>query len=141
MDLDHQQYLGGSITWALGEIPLLVVSIAHGFQWLRSDRREAKRFDRREERTGDEELEAYNAMLAGLSSGQIDTGNRAYYGDDYHDQDVQSSLHSAKHKSQHKAQHRSQSQAQRQAQEQGKKQAQGKAETKAEDKQSRGKSD
>lgn len=145
VDLDHQQYLGGSITWALGEIPLLVVSIAHGFQWLRSDRREAKRFDRREERTGDEELEAYNAMLAGLSSGQIDTGNRAYYGDDYHDQDVQSSLHSAKHKSQHKAQNRgqsqAQSQAQRQAQEQGKKQAQGKAETKAEDKQSRGKSD
>ena len=45
-------------------------------------------------------------MLAGLSTGQIDTGNRAYYGDDYHDQDVQSTLHSAKHKAKNKAQHK-----------------------------------
>lgn len=70
VDFNEQQHLGGSLTWALGEIPLLIVTIAHSVQWLRSDRREAARFDRKEERNGDQELEAYNAMLSGLATGE-----------------------------------------------------------------------
>ena len=98
VDLAQQQHLGGGITWGLGEIPLLIVTVAHGFQWLRSDQKDAKRYDRKEERSGDQELEAYNAMLAGLAAGTTDTGNRGYYGDDYHDSEVQSALHSNSYK-------------------------------------------
>lgn len=98
VDLAQQQHLGGGITWGLGEIPLLIVSIAHGVQWFRSDQREAKRYDRKEQRSGDEELEAYNAMLAGLATGQSDTGNREYYGRDYEDNEVQGAFHSNEHK-------------------------------------------
>ena len=100
VDLEEQQKLGGGITWALGEIPLVIVTIAHGFQWWRADQRDAKRYDRKEERSGDEELEAYNAMLAGLAEGTVDTGNREYYGNAYQEQQVQSALHSSKHKHQ-----------------------------------------
>ncbi|MFI5428397.1 cytochrome c oxidase assembly protein [Aeromicrobium sp. UC242_57] len=43
-DLLTDQYLGGGMAWAMGEIPLVLVMIAILFQWFRSDSREAKRF-------------------------------------------------------------------------------------------------
>ncbi|MCD9198116.1 cytochrome c oxidase assembly protein [Aeromicrobium wangtongii] len=49
-DLLADQYLGGGMAWATGEVPLLLVMIAILFQWFRSDAREAKRFDRAEDR-------------------------------------------------------------------------------------------
>ena len=52
------------MAWAMGEVPLLLVMIAILFQWFRSDAREAKRFDRAEDRTEDAALEAYNAQPA-----------------------------------------------------------------------------
>lgn len=61
------QYLGGSIAWAMGEVPLVLVMGAILVQWIRSDRREARRFDRSERRTGDAELSAYNDYLASLN--------------------------------------------------------------------------
>lgn len=66
-DLLADQYLGGGMAWAMGEIPLILVMGAILVQWFRSDAREAKRFDRSESRTGDEQLEAYNARLRDLA--------------------------------------------------------------------------
>ncbi|MBB4689457.1 cytochrome c oxidase assembly protein [Amycolatopsis jiangsuensis] len=69
-DLLSDQRLGGGIAWASGEVPVLLVLIALLVQWARADEREAKRRDRREASTGDEELTAYNAMLKNLAQGK-----------------------------------------------------------------------
>lgn len=66
-DLFSDQRLAGGITWAAGEIPLLIVMVALMVQWMRADRRTAKRLDRAEDRDHDAELTAYNAMLAELA--------------------------------------------------------------------------
>ena len=66
-DLMTQQYLGGGVAWAGGELPLLIVIVALGIQWARQDQREAKRKDRHLDTGVDDEFEAYNRMLAELS--------------------------------------------------------------------------
>jgi putative copper resistance protein D len=66
-DLLADQYLGGGISWAMGEVPLLLVFGALFVQWIRSDMREARRRDRAADRDGDADLEAYNARLRELS--------------------------------------------------------------------------
>lgn len=66
-DLLGDQKLGGSIAWAAGEVPLVLVLLALLIQWRRSDQRDAKRLDRAAERDHDADLAAYNAMLAELS--------------------------------------------------------------------------
>jgi len=65
-DLLADQRLGGNLTWAAGEIPIVLVSLALVVQWARSDERAAGRHDRQADRDGDAELTAYNAYLAGL---------------------------------------------------------------------------
>jgi cytochrome c oxidase assembly factor CtaG len=66
-DLLADQKLGGSIAWAAGEIPLVLVLLALLIQWRRSDQRDAKRLDRAAERDHDADLTAYNAMLAEMA--------------------------------------------------------------------------
>lgn len=66
-DLLGDQHLGGSIAWAAGEVPLVVVMMALLIQWQRTDRRTATRLDRAADRDHDAELAAYNAMLAELA--------------------------------------------------------------------------
>ncbi|MEU3272016.1 cytochrome c oxidase assembly protein [Saccharomonospora sp. NPDC006951] len=66
-DLLTDQRLGGGIAWAAGEIPVLLVMVALLVQWARADEREAKRRDRREAATGDQDLAAYNEMLKRLA--------------------------------------------------------------------------
>lgn len=66
-DLLSDQRLGGGIAWAAGELPLLIVLVALLIQWARADDREARREDRRADTEGDEDREAYNAMLKKLS--------------------------------------------------------------------------
>lgn len=66
-DLLGDQHLGGSIAWAAGEIPLVVVMLALLIQWQRSDRRTATRLDRAADRDHDAEMASYNAMLAELA--------------------------------------------------------------------------
>ena len=72
-DLLADQYLGGGVSWAMGEAPLLIVLAALFVQWYRSDNRDAARSDRAAVRTaasaGDETdaLEAYNAYLGRLA--------------------------------------------------------------------------
>ena len=77
-------------------MPLLIVTIAHSVQWYRAEQREAKRYDRREERSGDQDLQAYNDMLAGLSERRSDFGQQEYYGADYEEESVQSQFHTDK---------------------------------------------
>lgn len=101
VDLMHQQLVGGGIAWAIGEIPLIIVSIAHGVQWVRTDRRESERYDRKEDRTGEQDLAAYNQMLAGLAAGGPDASLSQYYGESYREDEVQGALHSEKHRRQH----------------------------------------
>ena len=73
-DLLGDQRLGGSIAWAAGEIPLVVVMLALLIQWQRSDRRTATRLDRAADRDHEADLAAYNAMLAELA--RRDAANR-----------------------------------------------------------------
>ena len=66
-DLLADQYLGGGISWAMGEIPLMIVLGALFVQWIRSDHRDARRLDRAADRDNDADLEAYNAYLRDLA--------------------------------------------------------------------------
>ena len=63
----EDQYIGGGIAWSIGEIPTLILAITVAIQWSRSDDRLQKRRDRHADRTGDAELEEYNAKLAALA--------------------------------------------------------------------------
>lgn len=65
-DLAQDQYLGGGIAWAMGEVPLLLVMGAIFIQWFRSDSRDARRGDRAADRDDDAALDKYNAYLASL---------------------------------------------------------------------------
>lgn len=65
-DLAADQQVGGQIAWATGELPLLIIIVALVGQWFRSDQRESKRRERAV-RSRDDELDAYNAMLAELA--------------------------------------------------------------------------
>ena len=71
-DLLLDQHLGGSIGWAMGEIPILLALIATFIQWVRDDSREAKRIDRAAERADamgeEDELAQYNKFLSGLQN-------------------------------------------------------------------------
>ncbi len=66
-DLLGDQRTGGSLAWASGEVPLVVVMLALLIQWSRSDARLARRTDRAAERDDDAELAAHNAMFAELA--------------------------------------------------------------------------
>jgi putative copper resistance protein D len=66
-ELHGDQRLGGAIAWGPTEIPMIIVMIALVSQWARSDERDARRSDRAGDRKNDEELDAYNRMLAGLA--------------------------------------------------------------------------
>jgi cytochrome c oxidase assembly factor CtaG/putative copper export protein len=61
--LQDQQTAGG-IAWGIGDIPALALAILVVFMWSRSDERETRRYDRKADRDGDSELNAYNEMLA-----------------------------------------------------------------------------
>ncbi len=67
-NLFDDQRVGGGIAWAAGEIPLVIVMLALLIQWRRQDMKQAKRFDRREDRDHDSELDAYNEMLKQMNS-------------------------------------------------------------------------
>ncbi|GAA1656072.1 cytochrome c oxidase assembly protein [Microbacterium flavum] len=63
----EDQYIGGGIAWSIGEIPTLILAITVAVQWSRSDVRETKRLDRHADRTGEAELDEYNAHLHELA--------------------------------------------------------------------------
>lgn len=75
------QHAGGAILWATGDVVNLIIAAAMFAQWVQADERQAARIDRRLDREasraedaapradGDDELAAYNAMLAQLRQG------------------------------------------------------------------------
>lgn len=64
------QSTGGAIAWGIGELPTLLLVLAVVRQWSKSDDREQRRSDRASDRSGNEDLAAYNEMLAKRSSTQ-----------------------------------------------------------------------
>jgi cytochrome c oxidase assembly factor CtaG/putative copper export protein len=64
--LDDQQ-LGGAITWGIGEVPTLLLTLGVALAWVRSDERDARRQDRQAQRDGGAELAAYNARLSRIA--------------------------------------------------------------------------
>jgi len=62
------QYAGGGVAWALGEIPTGLVMLAMLRQWARDDERTERRRERHSRRGGSEDadLDAYNDYLAEL---------------------------------------------------------------------------
>jgi putative copper resistance protein D len=71
-DFLADQRAGGSVSWAMGEIPIILALIATFIQWMREDAKETRRIDRNEERMAamgeDDELAQYNAYLESLNS-------------------------------------------------------------------------
>ncbi|WP_237209652.1 cytochrome c oxidase assembly protein [Rothia nasimurium] len=61
------QKLGGSLMWAIGEIPTMIIAVAVAVQWSMNDKKIQKRIDRQADRDGDAELNAYNDMFAQLA--------------------------------------------------------------------------
>lgn len=68
------QQRGGSIMWGVSEIPSLVYALILAAQWMRSEDRRARQYDRKATRDNDAELEAYNAYLRGLRGEGGDDG-------------------------------------------------------------------
>ncbi|OBF27907.1 cytochrome c oxidase assembly protein [Mycobacterium sp. ACS4331] len=65
-DLSDDQHLGGAIAWGSSELPVILVVVALVAQWARQDRRDGARKDRHSDSGYDDDLDAYNAMLAEL---------------------------------------------------------------------------
>lgn len=65
-ELELIQVRGGSIMWAVSEIPTVLYALVVAVQWMRSDDRRAAQWDRKADRDGDAELAAYNAYLASM---------------------------------------------------------------------------
>jgi putative copper resistance protein D len=80
LDLLADQHAGGSVAWAMGEIPILLALVATFIQWMRDDSRETKRIDRNEARLAamgePDELAQYNAYLSTLAEQDRDRKGR-----------------------------------------------------------------
>ena len=70
-DLLADQRIGGSIGWAMGEVPILIALVAVFISWMRDDSRETKRIDRNTARAAamgqPDELATYNKYLQDLA--------------------------------------------------------------------------
>ncbi|MBI9001431.1 bifunctional copper resistance protein CopD/cytochrome c oxidase assembly protein [Corynebacterium sp. CCM 9185] len=84
IDLLKDQNVGGGIAWASGQFPLLIIFGAVLLEWWRHDRREMRIYDRRADATDDEDMTAYNEMLAKVNAGEN-------YFDEYYERDISTS--------------------------------------------------
>ena len=70
-DLLADQRIGGSIGWAMGEVPILIALVAVFISWMRDDSRETKRIDKNTARAAamgqPDELATYNKYLQDLA--------------------------------------------------------------------------
>ncbi|MEY4422926.1 MAG: hypothetical protein RLZZ258_29 [Actinomycetota bacterium] len=62
------QHTGGAIAWGIGELPTAALTIIVSMQWFKADTREQRRTDRASDRSGNQDVEAYNEMLAKLAA-------------------------------------------------------------------------
>ncbi len=69
-DLLVDQQRAGTIAWGLGELPTLIITLLIAFEWVRRDKSEADRQERKAQRDGDADLNAYNDYLASLRRGE-----------------------------------------------------------------------
>ena len=71
LNLLEDQHIGGSIGWAMGEFPILIALTAVFIQWMREDRKETERIDRKAARASamgeSDDLAKYNQYLAELA--------------------------------------------------------------------------
>lgn len=67
VDLVADQQTAGALAWSYGELPTLIVLLIVLSRWRRAEEASTEARDRRADREGDAELEAYNAYLAGLA--------------------------------------------------------------------------
>ena len=58
----EDQYLGAQVGWLMGEYPILVMAAALVTGWVLADGRESRRYDRREERDDDRELQGVQRL-------------------------------------------------------------------------------
>lgn len=79
-DLLADQRAGGTIGWAMGEIPILLALVATFILWMREDKRETVRIDRNEARLAakgePDELAHYNAYLNTLQQRDLQKRER-----------------------------------------------------------------
>jgi putative copper resistance protein D len=79
-DLLADQRAGGTIGWAMGEIPILLALVATFILWMREDKRETVRIDRNEARLAamgePDELAQYNAYLNTLQQRDVRRGQQ-----------------------------------------------------------------
>ena len=79
-DVLADQKLGGSIGWAMGEIPILIALVATFIQWVRADAREEKRIERKSqldhEAGREDELDSYNRYLEELALNDLLSNDR-----------------------------------------------------------------
>ena len=61
------QQTGGAIAWGIGELPSAVLTLIVCVQWFNSGTREARRLDRASDRSGNKDIEDYNAYLERLA--------------------------------------------------------------------------
>jgi putative membrane protein len=70
LDPIGDQAIGGGIAWGFGETPIVLVTLVVFIQWVRTDTRAARRYDRQAARDNDAALAAYNAKLQRLNARQ-----------------------------------------------------------------------
>jgi len=61
------QQNGGAIAWGIGELPSAALTLIVCVQWFNSGTREARRLDRASDRSGNKDIEDYNAYLERLA--------------------------------------------------------------------------
>jgi len=83
------QNTAGSLAWAFGELPTIIVLLVLFVQWRKSEEREAVRKDRQADRDGDAELNDYNDYLAGIAVRGVPKGDREL--NEYYDQSAEAS--------------------------------------------------
>ncbi|MCH8611610.1 cytochrome c oxidase assembly protein [Arsenicicoccus dermatophilus] len=64
----QDQQDGGGIAWGVGEFPTMLLSLLVVLDWVRSDSRETRRYDREADRDDDAQLRAYNERLARMAA-------------------------------------------------------------------------
>lgn len=66
-ELLSDQHTGGAIAWGAGEFPTVLVALMVVRQWVTTEERVAKRYDRKAMNDDDAELRAYNEQLASMA--------------------------------------------------------------------------
>ena len=61
------QSVAGGIAWSFGELSTVIVLVVVLASWMGSDGRRARTLDRAADRSGDAELNAYNARLRAMA--------------------------------------------------------------------------